>query len=134
MNDSNPRNRCFHCVFTNCPGTNGALGSITPELLASLFAPGSKSKKSKAHHHHHKSKRARMHKESHLEEGKETPQQPETLPKEERKEVEQDTSPEDMEVELGAPEEQREISTPQEEGTMVEVEVEGNPIETSDSN
>lgn len=37
MADEDPRKRCFHCVFTDCPGTNGALGSITPELLAMLF-------------------------------------------------------------------------------------------------
>jgi PAS domain S-box-containing protein len=38
MADHDPRQRCFHCVFTNCRGTNGALGTITPELLASLFS------------------------------------------------------------------------------------------------
>jgi hypothetical protein len=37
MADEDPRKRLFHCVFTDCPGTNGALGSITPELLALLF-------------------------------------------------------------------------------------------------
>lgn len=37
MADEDPRKRLFHCVFTDCPGTNGTLGSITPELLAMLF-------------------------------------------------------------------------------------------------
>jgi hypothetical protein len=37
MTDDEPRKRCFHCVFTDSPGTNGALGSVTPELLSSLF-------------------------------------------------------------------------------------------------
>jgi hypothetical protein len=64
MNDKDPRKRCFHCVFTNCPGTNGALGSITPELLASLFdVSESKRKKAKRHHHHKKHKRARSQKD-----------------------------------------------------------------------
>merc|ERR1712238_360128 len=38
MTDKDPKKRCFHCVFTNSKGTNGSLGIITPELLASLFA------------------------------------------------------------------------------------------------
>ena len=37
MADEDPRKRLFHCVFTDCPGTNGSLGSVTPELLAMLF-------------------------------------------------------------------------------------------------
>jgi PAS domain-containing protein len=37
MTDMDPRKRCFHCVFTDCPGTNGNLGSVTPELLSILF-------------------------------------------------------------------------------------------------
>jgi hypothetical protein len=37
MTDKDPKKRCFHCVFSDCPGTNGALGSITPELLSTLF-------------------------------------------------------------------------------------------------
>lgn len=37
MADEDPRKRLFHCVFTDCPGTNGTLGSITPELLSMLF-------------------------------------------------------------------------------------------------
>jgi len=64
MTDKEPRKRCFHCVFTNCAGTNGALGSLTPELLASLFAaPETSSKKSKARHDHDKTKRARTEKD-----------------------------------------------------------------------
>ena len=55
MGDEDPRKRCFHCVLTDCPGTKGALGSITPELLSSLFTtPASRHKKSK----HRKHKRA----------------------------------------------------------------------------
>ena len=37
MTDKDPKKRCFHCVFTDLPGTNGALGSVTPELLSFLF-------------------------------------------------------------------------------------------------
>lgn len=38
MADEDPRKRLFHCVFTDCSGSDdGALGSITPELLARLF-------------------------------------------------------------------------------------------------
>jgi hypothetical protein len=37
MTDNDPKKRCFHCVFTDLPGTNGALGSVTPELLSFLF-------------------------------------------------------------------------------------------------
>lgn len=62
MADEDPKKRCFHCVFTDCPGTNGALGSITPELLALLFtAPEPKRKKSKSSRKH---KRARTHHKS----------------------------------------------------------------------
>ena len=38
MPDDDVRKRCFHCVFTDCKGTEGKLGFITPELLAKLFA------------------------------------------------------------------------------------------------
>jgi hypothetical protein len=38
MVDEDPHRQCFHCVFTNCRGTNGALGSITPALLELLFS------------------------------------------------------------------------------------------------
>ena len=62
MADEDPKKRCFHCVFTDCPGTNGALGSITPELLALLFTtPAPKRKKSKSSRKH---KRARTHHKS----------------------------------------------------------------------
>jgi hypothetical protein len=37
MTDKDPKKRCFHCVFTDLPGTNGALGSVTPELLTFLY-------------------------------------------------------------------------------------------------
>jgi len=38
MPDDDVRKRCFHCVFTDCKGTDGKMGFITPELLAKLFA------------------------------------------------------------------------------------------------
>jgi len=57
MSDEDPRKRCFHCVFTNCPGTNGALGIISSDLLASLFSsPDPPHKKSKRHHHRNQNK------------------------------------------------------------------------------
>ena len=37
MTDSDVTKRCFHCAFTDCPGTKGALGTVTPELLSALF-------------------------------------------------------------------------------------------------
>mmetsp|Transcript_18167 Transcript_18167/g.25975 ORF Transcript_18167/g.25975 Transcript_18167/m.25975 type:complete len:167 (+) Transcript_18167:3354-3854(+) len=37
MHDVDPQKRCFHCVLTDCPGTKGDIGSVTPELLAMLF-------------------------------------------------------------------------------------------------
>lgn len=59
MDDEDPNKRCFHCVFTNCKGTDGALGLLTPELLESLFTIPDAPKKNKSHRHHHKSKRPR---------------------------------------------------------------------------
>ena len=48
MMDMNRDQRCFHCILTDCPGSNGRLGSVTPELFAKLFNPttnnGAKSK------------------------------------------------------------------------------------------
>lgn len=44
MSDEDRDKRCFHCIITDCPGTKGALGSVTPELLSLLFAPGGKGK------------------------------------------------------------------------------------------
>jgi hypothetical protein len=38
MTDMDPRKRCFHCVLTDSPCTNGDIGPITPELLEILFA------------------------------------------------------------------------------------------------
>jgi len=43
MTDEDPRKRLFHCVFTDCPTSNGSLGSITPELLSLLFVRHGKS-------------------------------------------------------------------------------------------
>merc|ERR1711897_31438 len=50
MSDKDPRRRCFHCVFTNSKGTNGSLGIITPELLASLFSTPLRSSRRKKNH------------------------------------------------------------------------------------
>jgi len=37
MSDTDIRKRCFHCAFSDCKGTKGALGAVTPELLSALF-------------------------------------------------------------------------------------------------
>jgi hypothetical protein len=39
MMDMNRDQRCFHCILTDCPGSNGRLGCVTPELFAKLFNP-----------------------------------------------------------------------------------------------
>eukprot|EP00804_Cyclotella_cryptica_P019387 CCRYP_021123-RA/>CCRYP_021123-RA protein AED:0.03 eAED:0.03 QI:358/1/1/1/1/1/3/324/932 len=44
MFDEDRDQRCFHCIITDCPGTNGAFGRVTPELLAMLFTPNEKEK------------------------------------------------------------------------------------------
>ena len=44
MDDENRDQRCFHCVLTDCPGSNGKLGCVTPELFATLFAPSGNKK------------------------------------------------------------------------------------------
>lgn len=51
MPDEDPKKRCFHCLLTDCPGTNGEIGPITPELLGMLF---------KLQHKHHHSSSSRM--------------------------------------------------------------------------
>ena len=38
MYDDDQQQRCFHCILTDCPGTNGKFGSVTPELLAMLIS------------------------------------------------------------------------------------------------
>ena len=38
MDDENRDQRSFHCVLADCPGSNGKLGCVTPELFATLFA------------------------------------------------------------------------------------------------
>jgi PAS domain-containing protein len=38
MRDPDPGKRCFHCSLTDCPGTNGQLGFVTPALLEMLFS------------------------------------------------------------------------------------------------
>mmetsp|Transcript_8632 Transcript_8632/g.19386 ORF Transcript_8632/g.19386 Transcript_8632/m.19386 type:complete len:962 (+) Transcript_8632:366-3251(+) len=47
MEDEQRDQRCFHCVLTDCPGTNGKLGSVTPELFSMLFTPKESAKKKK---------------------------------------------------------------------------------------
>jgi len=37
MSDTDISKRCFHCAFTDCKGTKGNIGSVTPELLSALF-------------------------------------------------------------------------------------------------
>lgn len=37
MDDEDDSKRCFHCVLTDSPGTNGNMGCITPALLSELF-------------------------------------------------------------------------------------------------
>jgi hypothetical protein len=60
LNDKDPRRRCFHCVFTNFPGTNGSLGSLSPDLLASLFAGPFRKKKYHGRRRRHTNKKARI--------------------------------------------------------------------------
>lgn len=38
MADKDPQKRCFHGVLTDCPGTYGSIGSITPELMSKIFS------------------------------------------------------------------------------------------------
>lgn len=42
MSDEDRDQRCFHCIITDYPGTKGAFGSVTPELLAMLFTTSEK--------------------------------------------------------------------------------------------
>ncbi len=39
MKDVNRDQRCFHCILTDCPSSNGRLGSVSPQLFAKLFNP-----------------------------------------------------------------------------------------------
>jgi len=43
MADDDQQQRCFHCILSDCPGTNGKIGIVTPELLAMLFSSNEKS-------------------------------------------------------------------------------------------
>ncbi len=43
MADDDQQQRCFHCILSDCPGTNGTIGIVTPELLAMLFSSNEKS-------------------------------------------------------------------------------------------
>ena len=93
MTDKDPRKRCFHCTFTNCPGTNGALGSITPDLLTALFTAPETSKTNTGHHHHHrrKHKRARKQENPAVTEGNE-----DTVPQKSLKQEDDNGSKEEM--------------------------------------
>jgi PAS domain S-box-containing protein len=37
MTNVDARKRCFHCVFTNHPRSDGVLGILSPQLLASMY-------------------------------------------------------------------------------------------------
>lgn len=37
MTDVDPKKRCFHCVFTDCLGSSGAMGRVTPQFLSLMF-------------------------------------------------------------------------------------------------
>jgi len=85
MADNDPKRRCFHCVFTNSKGTNGSLGIITPELLASLFSRPLRRRKKHHSSHGHQRKRARGSTERHCvkqisNEQPETPPSPLLMP------------------------------------------------------
>jgi hypothetical protein len=56
MTDEDPQKRCFHCVLTDCPGTNGGnVGMISRDLLAELITDPNKNAAN--HHGNHKRKR-----------------------------------------------------------------------------
>jgi len=85
MTDKDPKKRCFHCVFTNSKGTNGSLGIITPELLASLFSTPYRRRKRHHSSRGHQRKRARGSNERHCvkqisNEQPETPPSPLLMP------------------------------------------------------
>ena len=49
MSDKDVKKRCFHCIFTDSePAVKGAVGSVTPQLLATLFQPVSSSSNSRS--------------------------------------------------------------------------------------
>jgi len=79
MADKDPKKRCFHCVFTNSKGTNGSLGIITPELLASLFSTPYRRRKRHHSTHGRQRKRARGSNERHSVKERSN-KQPETPP------------------------------------------------------
>ena len=60
ITDPDPRKRCFHCTFTDCPGTNGALGIVTPDLLAALYSNPEKLNLEQHTHYRRKHKRAKI--------------------------------------------------------------------------
>ena len=60
ITDPNPRKRCFHCTFTDCPGTNGTLGIVTPDLLAALYSNPEKLNLEQHTHYRRKHKRAKI--------------------------------------------------------------------------
>lgn len=60
ITDPNPHKRCFHCTFTDCPGTNGTLGIVTPDLLAALYSNPEKLNLEQHTHYRRKHKRAKL--------------------------------------------------------------------------
>jgi PAS domain-containing protein len=80
MTDQDPLKRCFHCTFTNCPGTDGALGTITPDLLAALFTDPESSKKKSSSRRKYKRARIQGNNITTAEESKSSQQQEEEPP------------------------------------------------------
>jgi len=60
ITDPDPRKRCFHCTFTDCPGTDGSLGIVTPDLLAALYSDPERPNLKQHTHNRRKHKRARL--------------------------------------------------------------------------
>lgn len=42
MSDEDPRKRCFHCAFTDFPGSNGTMGVVTQDALSLMFTKKAK--------------------------------------------------------------------------------------------
>jgi hypothetical protein len=88
MADQDPRKRCFHCTFTNCPGTDGALGTITPDLLVALFKPPESSNTKSSSRRKYKRARIQENNEMNPEESRSSQQQEEESPLDEVGEME----------------------------------------------
>ena len=57
--DEDPKKRCFHCIFTDQPGKDGALGIISSQLLDSLYSKSEYPHKKLKRHHNHRRKKQR---------------------------------------------------------------------------